>query len=270
MENNGKGLKKVDIIVLLKQVPDTQSNIKIADSKIAINTDNVKWIINPFDEFAIEEALRIRKDYGGSVTVLAAGSKKTAEAIRTALAMGADKGILIDDDIIQKCDGLGIAQILAKALEKIPFDLIIAGQRAVDDDNFLVGAAVADLLNIPYVSFVVQQEIIGKTIRCHRTIEGGTAVIDAKLPVLFTTQKGLNEPRFVSLPGIMKAKKKPIKIKTVADVGIDAEKFRVSSTKIIELKLPRKRKKVIIIEGDLAHEKADKLLKTLSEISSII
>lgn len=198
----------MDIIVLIKQVPATEIMISIADDKKSVNTDNAKLVMNPYDELAVEEALQIKKTHGGSVTILSLGTDKAVEAIRTGLAMGADNGILINDPAAKDCDGIGTAKILAAAIKTIPHDLIIAGQRAVDDDNYTAGPGVAEFLNIPHISFVIKQEIKDKTIRCTQTIDGGTAVVEAPLPVLLTTQRGLNEPRYASLPGIMKAKKK--------------------------------------------------------------
>ncbi|HDL07802.1 MAG TPA: electron transfer flavoprotein beta subunit/FixA family protein [Desulfobacteraceae bacterium] len=260
----------MEIVVLLKQVPATESYIAVADDEVSIKTEDVKWIINPYDEFAVEEALRIKEAKGGAVTVLTVGSKKAAEAIRTALAMGADKGILINDPVAEKCDGLGIAKIIAAVLRKMPFDLIIAGQRAVDDDNYLVGVAVAELLDIPNISMVIKEEISDKTIRCHRTIEGGTVVIDAPLPALFTTQRGLNEPRFASLPGIMKAKKKPLEAKTLSDIEFDVSEIEKPMVKVKSMKLPDVRKAGRIIEGDSDEIKAAELVKALHEEAKVV
>lgn len=145
----------MEIIVLLKQVPATESFIGIADDGVSIKTEDIKWVINPYDEYAVEEALRIRSAHGGTVTIISAGQERSVEAIRTALAMGADKGILIKSPAADKCDGLGIARILAAALKNIKFDLIIAGQRAVDDDNFQVGTAVAEFLSIPNIYLLI-------------------------------------------------------------------------------------------------------------------
>jgi len=199
----------VEIVVLLKQVPATESLIGIADDGVSIKTDDIKWVINPYDEFAVEEALQIKEAHGGSVTIISVG-------------MGADKGILINNPAAAGCDGLSTARILAAVLKETPFDLIVAGQRAVDDDNFQVGPATAEFLSIPNISMVIKQEIIDSKIRCHATIDGGTVILEAPLPALFTTQRGLNEPRYASLPGIMKAKKKPIDIKTIADITGDS------------------------------------------------
>jgi electron transfer flavoprotein beta subunit len=260
----------VDIVVLLKQVPSTESFIEIADDKVSVKTDDFKMVINPYDEYAVEEAIQLREIHGGSVTILSAGSEKTTASIRTALAMGADKGVLIQDPVTEECDSLGTARILAAALKQIPFDLIIAGQRAVDDDNFQVGIAVAEYLNIPHVSLVNKEEIIDGKIRCHRTVEGGTVVFDAPLPALFTTQRGLNEPRYASLPGIMKAKKKPLDVKTLADIGLDVEKVGKPMKKTVNMQYPPERTGGMIIEGETAQEKAASLVKILHEESKVI
>lgn len=260
----------MEIIVLLKQVPATESLVVIADDGVSIKTDDVKWVINPYDEFAVEEALKIKEAAGGSVTIISVGPEKTVETIRTALAMGADKGILINDPALEGLDGLGIAQIIAAVLKQIPFDLIVAGQRAVDDDNFLVGPATAEYLNIPHVSMVVKQEITDKTIKCIRTVDGGTVTLEAQLPILFTTQRGLNEPRYASLPGIMKAKKKPIEIQTLADIGIDAGQLDGPLTRIKTMKPPPERKAGIMIPGGSAQAKAAELVRILHQEAKVL
>jgi len=261
---------KVEIVVLLKQVPATESLIGIAADGVSIKSDDIKWVINPYDEFAVEEALRIREAQGGSVSILSVGSEKTVEAIRTALAMGADKGILINVPDRDIYDGLTTAKLLSAALKEIPFDIIIAGQRAVDDDNFQVGPATAEFLNIPHISMVIKQEITDGKIKCQRTIDGGTVILETPLPLLFTTQRGINEPRYASLPGIMKAKKKPIETKTISDIGLDPEAVGNPLTKIVSLKTPPERKGGIMIEGESAQAKAAKIVKILHEEEKVI
>jgi electron transfer flavoprotein beta subunit len=155
-------------------------------------------------------------------------------------------------------------------LKGIPFDLIIAGQRAVDDDNFQVGPAVAEFLSIPNISMVIKQEIVDSKIRCHGTIDGGTVILEAPLPALFTTQRGLNEPRYASLPGIMKAKKKPIDIKTLEDIGLDADRIGTSLTSIVAMQTPQERKGGKMITGDSAQEKAVELVRILHEEAKVI
>ncbi len=260
----------MEIIVLLKRVPATESMIGVADDGKSIKTDDLKWVVNPYDELAVEEALRIKQTHGGTVTVLSVGPDKTAESIRTALAMGADKGILINDPATVNCDSLGTARVLATTIKALPYDLIISGMRAVDDDNYQVGPAVAEYLGIPHVSMVIKQEISDGIIRCHRTVEGGTFVVEASLPALFTTQRGLNEPRYASLPGIMKAKKKPLEIKTLADIGLNTDDTGNPKTSIVGMKYPPERAGGKIIEGENAGAKAASLVKALVEEARIL
>ena len=259
----------MDIVVLLKQVPATESIIAVADDGKSIKTDDLKWVISPYDEFAVEEALRIRDAVGGKVTILTVGPDKATEAIRTALAMGADEGVLINDPAALECDNLGVARVLAAALKQIPFELIIAGQRAVDDDNYTVGTAVAEYLGIPSISMVNNQEIEDGRITCRQTIEGGTVTLEADLPILFTTQRGLNEPRYASLPGIMKAKKKPLATKTLADLGVDAGELQPATT-TAALQPPPERKGGRIVEGESAADKATELVKLLKEEAKVL
>jgi len=263
----------VEIVVLLKQVPDTETSIRIGDDGTTIKTDDVKWVINPYDEYAVEEALRIKESQGaGKVTILTVGQDRAVESIRTALAMGADEAVLIDDPLIAGSDGLGIAKILAAALKEISFDLIVAGMRAVDDDGYLVPAAVAELVGIPQVSMVIKQQIIDSKIRCERTVEEGTVVVEADLPALFTTQKGINEPRYASLPGIMKAKKKKLAKKTLADINLDANLVGSAGSmcRVTQLAFPPQREPGKIVEGETAEEKATELVRLLREEAKVI
>jgi electron transfer flavoprotein beta subunit len=256
----------VEIAVLLKQVPSTETAIEIADGGTTIKTDGINWVMNPYDEMAVEEALQIRDAAGGSVTVFTLGPEKAVEALRTALAMGADTAIRIDTEG-KSLDGLGTAKVLAGELKKGAFDLIVAGHRAVDDDNFQVGPAVAELMGIPHISMVIKQELEGDKIRCTRTIEGGTLVLETALPALITTQRGLNEPRYTSLPGIMKAKKKPIDTRPLSATGTDVGEAMVNT---IALRLPPQRKGGRIIDGESAADKATALVKVLHEEAKVI
>ncbi len=260
----------MEIVVLLKQVPATDALIEVADDGQSIKTDSVSWVISPYDEFAVEEALRIKADQGGNVTILTVGPKKAQEAIRTALAMGADQGVLIDDPAALATDGLGTAKILAAALKEIPHDLVIAGQRAVDDEGYQVAAAVAELADLPCVNLVIEQKIEDGAICCTRTVEGGTVTIKAPLPMLFTTQRGLNEPRYASLPGVMKAKKKPLEVKTLADIQFDTETLSGPTVETTQLAPPPARDAGRIIEGETAAQKAAELVKALREEAKVI
>ncbi len=262
----------MEIVVLVKQVPDTESLVEIAADGVSIKKDDIKWIMNPYDEIAVEEALQIKEAQGGTVTILSMGPQKTQETIRTALAMGADQGIHINDPAAEGSDPVATAKLLTAALKDIAYDLIIAGHRAVDEDRYQVGSAVAELLGIPQVSMVVKTEVADGKIICHRTIEGGTVMVEASLPALFTTQRGLNEPRYASLPGIMKAKKKPLEVKTVADLGIAPGSIGAANSKvqIKALRFPTDRQAVRILEGESAAAVAAEVVKVLHEETKLI
>jgi electron transfer flavoprotein beta subunit len=262
----------VDIVVLVKQVPDTESIIQIGEDGVSINTDDIKWVMNPYDELAVEAALQIKESQGGTITILSMGPDKTVETIRTALAMGADKGIHITDPSAEGSDALSRAKLLAEAIKTIPFDLVIAGMRAVDEDNYLVGSAVAEFLDIPQISQATKVAVEDQTITCHRVIEGGTLVTKTPLPVLFTTQRGLNEPRYASLPGIMKAKRKPIDTLGLSDLGISPDTVGQAGRKIkiSALNFPSDREPVKMIDGENASDIASNLVKILHEEVKVI
>lgn len=264
----------MNIIVCVKQVPDTEAQIKIAPDGKNIVKDDVKWVMNPYDEFGVEEALRIKEKLKGEVTVVGLGPKRVTESIRTALAMGADKGILISDPAAEGSDPIATAKALAAVIKTIPYDLIFTGQRGVDEDMGLVGATLAEYLGIPHMAIIVKVEVAGdgKSVKVHRPVEGQTLVIEASLPAVITTQKGLNEPRYASLPGIMKAKKKPLEEKNLAALGLNASEFGEGSRKmkIVQLTPPPQRKAGRIVQGDSPEAKAAELAKLLHEEAKVI
>ena len=264
----------MNIIVCLKQVPDSETQIKISEDGKSIVEDDIKWVMNPYDELGVEEALRIKEKFGGDVTVVGVGPKRVAESIRTALAMGADKGILINDPGLEKSDALGVAKALAAAIKEIDYDIIFAGQRGIDEDMGLVGASLAEQLDIPQLSVIVKIEIAedGKSLKVHRQIEGQTLVIESSVPVIITTQKGLNEPRYASLPGIMKAKRKPLEEKTLTDLGLNGSEVgeEARKLKIIKITPPPQREAGKIIEGATPEEKAAELARLLHEKAKIL
>ena len=264
----------MNIIVCLKQVPDTETQIKVGSDGQSIVTDDIKWVMNPYDEHGVEEALRIKEKFGGEVTVVGLGPKRVTESIRTALAMGADKGILVSDEALEGSDSLAVAKALAAAIKELDYDLIFSGQRGVDDDMGVVGANIAELLDIPQLSVIDKVEVAedGKSVKVNRPIEGSILVIESPLPALITTQKGLNEPRYASLPGIMKAKKKPFDEKTLSDLGLDAAEFGEGArkVKILEITPPPAREAGKIVEGETPQEKAAGLAKLLHDEAKVI
>jgi electron transfer flavoprotein beta subunit len=264
----------VDIIVCIKQVPDTETQIKIDSAGTDVVKDDIKWIMNPYDEFGVEEALRLKEKFGGSVTVVSVGPKRATEAIRTALAMGADKGVLLSDEAFENGDSFSTAKVLAAAIKELPHDVIFCGQRAVDDDNTTAGSALAHYLGVPQTCVVTKVEMAedGTSATVTRPIEGASLLIRAQLPCVITTQKGLNEPRYASLPGIMKAKKKPLEEKSAADLGLDASTVGAagSKTRIRKLTPPPTRQAGQIVEGETVEEKSEKLVKLLHDEAKVV
>ncbi len=204
----------MNIIVCVKQVPDTEARVQIAGNGTSIDTSDINFILNPFDEFAVEEALRTREKLGGQVTVISLGDESAAGVIRTALAMGADQGLLLKTD--RWCDDpLQVARALAAEIAAGEFDVVFFGKQAVGNDHGQVGILVAELIGVPGVSMVSELEITRDGVRGKREIEGGAEVFECGLPAVITTQKGLNEPRYASLKGRMAAKKKTIEEKEI-------------------------------------------------------
>jgi len=199
------------IAVLLKQVPDTETKIRTKADGSGIETDGIKYVVSPYDEFAIEEAIKTKeKNPGSEVTVLSLGPARTVEAIRTALAMGCDKAIHIDDEGTQP-DSFLIAKALAKAIADNGFEIVFTGKQAIDLDAGQVPQAVAEFLGWPQVMILEKIEIVGgKAIATRRVSGGAKEIYEASLPAIFGCEKGLNSPRYASLPGIMKAKTKPV------------------------------------------------------------
>lgn len=256
----------MNIVVCIKQVPDTETQIKIAGDGKAIATDDIKWVMNPYDEFGVEEALRIQKAKGGEVTVVGAGPKRVTESLRTALAMGADKAVLIEDDGLYGADPLAVAKILAAAVKPLNPDIVFLGMRAVDDDAGLVGSALAEFLDMPNLSVVTKVEVGEGSVTVQRPVEGQTLVLEATLPAVISAQKGLNEPRYASLPGIMKAKKKPLAVMTLADLGLD----KAGKAEITALTPPPARAAGKTISGETSQELAANLAKALREEAKVI
>ncbi|HYK81756.1 MAG TPA: electron transfer flavoprotein subunit beta/FixA family protein [Gemmatimonadales bacterium] len=201
------------VAVCVKRVPDSETRVKIASDGKSLDEAGVKFILNPYDEFAVEEALRRREQAGaGEVVIVALGPAAAQETIRTALAMGADRGVLLQVER-QPADGFEVAQALAAELRSGAYDLILCGKMAIDDYNHQVGPMVAELLGLPCVTAVAHLEIAGASGTAEREIEGGVEVVEFPLPAVLTTDKGLNEPRYPALKGIMAAKKKPLDVK---------------------------------------------------------
>ncbi len=246
------------IVVALSHVPDTATKIKISQDRKTIDPAGVSFIINPYDEFAIEEALRTKEKFGGEVIIISYGNDSAKESIRKALAMGADKGILIKGE--SNIDSLSVAEALASEISVLQPDIIFCGRQSVDYDSSAVGQMLAELLNYSVISTVVKLEIENGKVKAEREVEGGIEIVESTTPVVITAQKGLNEPRYASLKGIMAAKSKPIEEKT----------FEIKSNKLVvnDLRLPDSRRKSKIVGTDASA--VPELVKLLREEAKVI
>lgn len=257
----------MNIYVCVKQTPDTETKVKLNADASGIDSNGIKWIVSPYDEYALEEALLLKQKFAGStVTVLSAGPERVKEAIRTGLAMGADQGLHID--LPENADPYLTAKALAEALKKEPkIDLILTGKEAIDDGGSQVSQLLASLLGVPCVTVVVKTEYTDQKVKCHREVEGGAQeIIEVSYPALLATQKGLNEPRYASLPNIMKAKKKEIKTLPFKDLGVSeaTQKLRFKNFKLPPAKQAGKK-----LTGEPAQQ-VKELVRLLHEEAKVV
>jgi electron transfer flavoprotein beta subunit len=257
----------MNIYVCIKQVPDTETKIKLNADSSGIETAGIKWIMSPYDEFAVEESLRLReKNPGSTVTVISAGPARVVDTIRTALAMGADNGIHIE--LPENADNNLAAKALTGALKKeSKVDIIFTGKEAIDDGAAQTSQLVAEYFGVPFVTVVLGIEYGATSLKCKREIEGGAfEMVETALPALIAAQKGLNEPRYASLPNIMKAKKKEVKSLKMEDVGT-TESDRKIRYKNFQLPPPKQAGKKIA--GDPAAQ-AKELARLLHEEAKVV
>ncbi len=213
------------IVVCVNHVPDTETKIKIQPDNPMIDRAGVNYMLSPYDEIAVEEALRMREKFTGEVIVVSLGSDAHKETLRKALAMGADKALLLKDDNVRA--SYAVAKGLADEIKQMSADAILFGKQSIDYDDAQVGTQVAEMLGLPSVGVVVRIEVQDRKVVCEREIEGGHEVVETKLPAVFLTQKGLNEPRYPSLKGIMAAKNKPIEEKPAPAAEIRVETLQL-------------------------------------------
>jgi electron transfer flavoprotein beta subunit len=255
----------VKILVLIKQTFDTEEKIVIDNGKI--REDGVEFIINPYDEYAVEEAVKIKEEEEAEVTVLTVGPARAETALRTALAMGADKGIFIELEDVE-VDEYSLSKIIIAAIKDQEYDLILGGNMTVDSGASQVTIRVAESLGIPHVSTITKLEIEGSKATVERDAEGDLEIIEVSLPFLATAQQGLNEPRYPSLPGIMKAKKKPIERLDVEDLGLSEENLDVRTT-VLDQYLPPKKQAGRVLEGEIP-QKVHELIQLLHSEAKVI
>ena len=263
----GVGLMKV--FVCIKQVPDTEAKLKIKDDGSGIVPVGVKWVMNPYDEYAVEEAVKLKEaGKATTVTVLSLGPKaRVVDTLRTALAMGADDAVVIDAP--EDLDSLATAKALASAIkaEGGEYSLVLTGKLAIDDNAASVGQMIAESLSIPHATAITKLEVSDTTATAERESDGGTREISQlKLPAVIAANKGLNLPRYASLPGIMKAKKKIIKELTLEATGVTAQDCRI---KFKNFQLPPEKPAVKMLSGDAASQ-AQNLVKLLREEAKVL
>jgi electron transfer flavoprotein beta subunit len=204
----------LNTIVCIKRVPDSATRVRVGPGGTGLDPSGVKFVLNPYDECALEEAIQLTEAAEGTLTAITLGPAEAAETLRTALAMGADEAVLLKSE--GSHDGLSVARALADEIRGREFDLVLFGKQAIDDDNMQVPQMVAELLELPCVTVVVDLEVDGRTAAVTREVEGGHEIVEFELPGVIAAQKGLNEPRYPSLKGIMAAKKKPLEEKEVS------------------------------------------------------
>ncbi len=260
------------ILVLLKQTPDTEA--KVSPKGDGTGLDIAGTIItNPYDEFAVEEALKVKEKNGsGEVVIVSCGPADIKERMIKALAMGADRGVYIDNTGLEDADSLTTARLIAAAVKAENADLVFSGKQGIDADNMHVGIMVAELLGWPHVNVVNKFELEGKTARVEREVEGGQVeVYQVELPAVIGANKSLNTPRFASLPGIMKAKKKPLDVKKPSDLGLDLGQLKSEiKAQIVSYNKPPQKPAGKVFKGESVEEMVSKVVKLLREEAKVI
>ncbi len=257
------------IVVCVKQVPDTTTRVQVTPEGDRIAEGDINWIVSPYDEYAIEEALKIKDAKGGEVVLVTVGPDRAQSALRTGLAMGADSAVHVKDAVLDGADTLATARALAGAIRTLDrVDLVLCGQQGVGGDNSQVPGLLAEMLDLPQVTVAVKIDVQEGRAVVEREIEGARETWETRLPAVISAQKGLNEPRYASLKGIMAAKKKPLQALDAAAVGLDAD-TAAPRVKITAMELPPPRAEVRMIEGD-ADTQAKELIRLLHEDAKVI
>ncbi|MEO0085130.1 MAG: electron transfer flavoprotein subunit beta/FixA family protein [candidate division WOR-3 bacterium] len=261
----------MNIVVLIKQVPSTETKIRISSQTHLVDTSEVEWVINPYDEYALEMAFRVKEKLGqGTVTAISAGPERVRTALRTALAMGADAALHVSDPAIEGIDPLSLGRVLAAAVAKQPFELVLCGKQAIDDDMAVVPQAVAHFLRVPHVAVVPEIEVNASSLEvvAHREVEGATEIVQLRAPCLISVQKGKHEPRYPTLKLMMAAKKKEIPVLGLNGLGIDPAVLTRHMQYVAD-SLPPGRKPGRKLEGEPA-EVVPELVRVLREEAKVI
>ncbi len=247
------------IAVCVKAVPDTEANIKVAGDQSNIDLNGIKFVTSPFDEFAIEEAIALKEKQGGETTVISLGGAECTDVLRDSLARGIDTAIHVNDSDLVNLDPLTAAKVLAKVIKEGGFDLVLCGQQGVGGDNSQLPSILAELLDMPQATLVVKLEIADGKFKAEREIEGAHEIVEGSLPAVISAQKGLNEPRYPSIKGVMAARKKTIDVKNLDALGLKGSVGQDTRRAVIKkMMMPPERAQGKMIEGD-----ADTQAKTL-------
>jgi len=242
----------MNIVVLVKQVPDTWAERKLSDSDKTLDRASVDAVINELDEYAVEEGLRLKEAHGGQVTVLTMGPARATETIRKALSMGADKGIHVTDEALHGSDAIQTAWALAKALRTVEWDLVIAGSESTDARMSVIPALLAELLGVPQLSRARKVTVDGSTVTIERMTEQGYDVVEGHIPAVLSVVEKINEPRYPSFKGIMQAKSKPVTTLSAADLGLNEVGLDASYSQVVDFtqRPARQAGTVVKDEGD--------------------
>tara|TARA_B100000959_G_scaffold236801_1_gene255829 strand:+ start:912 stop:1748 length:837 start_codon:yes stop_codon:yes gene_type:complete len=276
------------ILVIIRQTPDTEAKIQANANGNGIETSSIKWILNPFDEFAVEEAVQIKEKSDAELVILTVGPERSVEALRTALAMGGDSSIHIKDESFGDMDSYALAKVIASKIKSIgDVDLILTGKKWIDEESGQVAIQVAEELGIPQATLASKVDVneAGKSVKVQSEIEGGQRIVELTFPALVTCERGLNEPRYASLPGIMKAKKKPLEEVLIDSIdigelgltkeglGSDGSRIKVDS---IEIPVIKRSLKILkggksdMVQADEVQKASNDLVKLLREEAKII
>ncbi len=268
------------IVVFVSQTLDTEARVAVSSSGDSVDTEDVKWILNPYDEFAVEEAIQTKEKLGGEVIIVSAGPARVIEAIRQALAMGADSGVHIKDDGFAETDNYTIAKIVASEIKKIGgVDFVLTGMKIIDDESVQVGIQLAEELGLPHVSLVSKVvEVDESKLVCQKEIDGGSVVVEVPLPALITCPDAMNEPRYASLPNIMKARKKPVNEITLDDIDFGSLGFSRDAVgknglkvKTVKIEVPVIDRKLKIIKGsDDTTVKGEEIAQSVQELVQLL
>jgi electron transfer flavoprotein beta subunit len=257
----------VNVVVCVKHVPDTEAPVRLRADGRGIEESGLNFVLNYYDEHGVEEALRIKERLGGQVTLVTAGPARAVEGLRAGLAMGADAAVHVQDPALAGLDHIGTARVLAAAIKPLPCDLVLCGKLSTDDNAGVVGPALAEFLGLPQATAVTKLEIGDGRATAHREVEGAVETLEVRLPAVVTVERGINEPRYPSLPGIMRAKRTAVTVRSLADLGMNMPPK--AHVELLQLTPPPKRQAGRRLEGEPAAV-VEQLIRALREEAKVL